>query len=78
MPSIACRCGEVLKFGEIPNSIEFLFISDVQFDGFGRNIDSESLYRSMRSILCCPNCRRLWFFWDGFDREPIPYLLEAE
>lgn len=73
MPSMICRCGEKLGYGEIPNPIEWLTISDVEYDAFCGQIDAEDLYMKMRSILKCVKCGRLWVFWDGFDRPPSVY-----
>jgi hypothetical protein len=76
MPSIICKCGEKLRYGEIPNPIEWLTISDEAYDSYEGKIDSEDLYREMKSILRCPWCGRLWAFWNGFDCEPVSYVPE--
>jgi len=78
MPSIICKCQKKLSYGEIPNSIEWLSISDVNYDKYDNNIDRDKLYMEMISILKCDNCGRLWFFWDGFESEPIPYFPERK
>ena len=77
MPSIQCRCGEVLRYGEIPNPIEWLLISDREFDSFSGVIESERLYRKMRSLLQCPDCKRLWVYWDGFGQDPTEYACQT-
>ena len=74
MPSIICQCGQQLRFGEIPCPIEWLIISDKEFDMFSDNIDREELYKSMKSILKCSECGRLWVYWEGFSIEPIEYV----
>lgn len=76
MPSILCKCKERLRFGEIPNPIEWLIVSDKAYGSFVGTIDAEALYRSMNSILKCPKCGRLWVFWDGFDSDPSCYSPE--
>jgi hypothetical protein len=76
MPSILCTCGEKLGYGEIPNPIEWLAISDTAYDGYAGNIDAEALYREMKSILECPRCGRLWAFWDGFGKPAKVYVVE--
>ena len=73
MPSINCKCGEKLGYGGIPNLIEWLTISDYDYDSYEGDIDSEALYREMKSILRCQVCGRLWFFWNGFNSEPTSY-----
>ena len=74
MPSITCKCGERLGYGEIPNPIEWLIISDVDYDSYENAVDAEKLYQEMKSILKCPSCDRLWFFWSGFGSEPTSYI----
>lgn len=77
MPSMLCKCGHKLSFGEVPNPIELLVISDVEFDSFQGKVDVEDIYKKMKSVLHCPGCGRLWFFRDGFDSAPISYSLET-
>jgi len=74
MPKIVCTCGWWLRYGDIPNPIEWLFISDVDYDKFTGSVDAEELYRALKSFLQCPNCGRLWVFWNGFDQEPAEYI----
>ncbi|GEB35949.1 MULTISPECIES: hypothetical protein [Brevibacillus] len=74
MPKMKCRCGDVLSYGEIPCPIEHLFISDTDFDKFVGKIEAENLYSTMKSFLKCPNCNRLWIFWNGFEEEPTEYI----
>jgi hypothetical protein len=70
MPSIACRCGEPLKYGELPNRIEWLLVSDTEFDQFAGQVDAERVYERMTHALRCPHCGRFWVFWNGFGAEP--------
>lgn len=77
MPKFLCKCGEVVSYSEIPNPVEYLFISDVEYDQFQRTLDAEELYNKMKSILQCKNCGRLWVYWNGFDHEPVSYLPEV-
>ena len=76
MPGITCKCGNIIKYGEIPNPNEWLFISDIQFDNFVEKIDVETLYKNMKSMLICHQCGRLWFFWGGFNNPPTLYEKE--
>ncbi len=50
MPSTSCRCGEILRYGDIPCPIEWLFVSNVAYDKFAANIDAEELYKAMHSF----------------------------
>jgi hypothetical protein len=70
MPSFNCSCGHRISYGEIPCKDEWLFISDTDFDSFAGLVDAEKVYSAMRSFLRCPSCRKLWFFWEGFGKEP--------
>lgn len=78
MPSINCKCGERLKYGEIPCPIEWLIISDESYDAYSGEIDSESLYRDMINMLKCPKCGSLLVFWNGFQFEPVLYAPSVE
>jgi len=73
MPKLRCTCGEVLRYGEIPCPIEWLAISDVEYDELSEPCDLEGLYRQMTTILRCPVCDRLWAFWEGFGKPPTEY-----
>lgn len=68
MPALTCACGQVIPYGAIPCRDEWLFISDVDYDSFVGPVDAEDLYRRMRSFLRCPNCGRLWVFWNGYEQ----------
>ncbi|MEB2843620.1 hypothetical protein GAO09_05645 [Rhizobiales bacterium RZME27] len=73
MPSIACKCGERLSYGDIPNPIEWLLISDTDFDQ-GRNpFDTEALNQEAAHMVKCPSCRPLWIYWGGFRKAPTCY-----
>jgi len=74
MSGFICKCGNVIKFREIPHPNEWLFISEKEFDKHIEEQNEESLYNKMKSMFECPSCKRIWFFWDGFDEHPIPYI----
>jgi len=77
MGKFNCKCGNILSTsGEIPNPIEWLLISDKDYDSFSDKIDAEDLYLKMKTILKCPNCGRLWIFWNGVQEEPSCYFQE--
>ena len=76
MPGIKCKCGNVIKTGEIPNPNEWLIISDVDYDAYSGNIDSEELYKEMKSMLVCKQCGRLWVYWNGYKKDPTPYIID--
>lgn len=75
MPNVVCKCGNILRYGNIPSQIEYKFISDVKYDQFQGQVDSEQLYLQMESFLKCSDCERLWVFWNGFNSKPSVYLL---
>lgn len=74
MPKLVCTCGEVLSYGDIPNPIEWLLISDTDFDQFSGLVEAEAIYKASKSLLRCPHCHRLWVFWDGFQAPPEEYV----
>ncbi len=74
MPKIKCKCGEILSYSEIPSSIEYKFISDVDYDKYEGTIDAEVLYKQMKSFLKCEKCNRLWIFWKGYSNNPTEYI----
>lgn len=76
MPGIICKCGTVIRTGEIPNPHQLLVISDNDFDKFSGLVEAEDLYKSMKHVLLCPTCERLWFYWDGYSSEPYSYSKE--
>lgn len=78
MPKMICSCQETLSYGEIPNPIEWLIISDAAFDKFSGQVDSETIYQAMTSLLRCPNCGRLWVFWEGFQSPPQEFVPTAK
>ncbi|GGJ28928.1 hypothetical protein [Deinococcus roseus] len=77
MPKMLCNCGKVLSFSPIPNPIEYLFISDVDFDFYDGMADTDALYERFQRFAKCPDCGRLWVFWNGFSEMPTSYLPEA-
>lgn len=78
MPGIECKCGNIIKSGEIPNPNEWLLISDVEYDKYSGEIDSEELYQEMKSMLICKQCRRIWVYWEGHQKAPTPYVLDVK
>jgi hypothetical protein len=76
MPSIQCQCGTRLRFGEIPNPIEFLLVADTEFDKVSEDQEWGKLYERMTHMLRCPVCSRLWVFWNGFSELPSSYHAE--
>ncbi|WP_299073325.1 hypothetical protein [uncultured Paraglaciecola sp.] len=73
MPSLKCRCDNRIDFGQIPNPNEWLLVSDVAYDKYDGIVNSEDLYSEFEHALRCPNCQRLWVFWNGFSEEPTCY-----
>ena len=76
MPSFLCKCGEKINYGSIPCADELLVISDIEFDRFAGNVDSEKIYRAMVHALKCPVCKRIWLFESGFAVAPHEYALQ--
>ncbi len=77
MPAILCKCGNRLGLGEIPNPIEWLTISDVDYDSYAGTIDAEVLYSNMKHMLLCTQCERIIIFWNGFQSPPTYYSIDS-
>lgn len=73
MPKLTCSCGCILNLQDIPCKIQYNFISDEEYDKYHGSIQAEELYHRMKMFFKCQECDSLWFFWDGFDGEPIEY-----
>jgi hypothetical protein len=76
MPSIFCKCGERILDGQIPQPNEWLLMSDVEYGDYTGMIDAEQLYLAMKSMLLCPQCGRVWIFWNGYQQLPTCYSQE--
>lgn len=77
MPKILCKCSHPIYVQEIPNPNEWLLISDQEFDKFQGRTDTEELYRTMKSMLVCPSCKRILIFWNGWNSAPSFYSEEV-
>lgn len=79
MPKILCRCGEIIGLGDIPSSNQWMIISDVDItdeDWENKNLNMADLYKKMNIVVKCPKCKRLYIYWNGFDKEPEVYNIE--
>jgi hypothetical protein len=73
MPNMLRTCGHRISYGEIPCRNQWLLISEDFYDQFSGEVDAEIIYRAMLPILRCPNCERLWIFWEGFAKPVSAY-----
>lgn len=78
MPKMRCTCGNLLRMGDIPCDIQYMFISDTDFGKLHEQVDSEELYLKMKMFFQCESCNRLWVFWNGFDKPPQEYVPAQE
>jgi|CXWL01.1.fsa_nt_gi hypothetical protein len=90
MPAILCKCSRRISLGAIPCEHEWLFINDVEYDKMTtspampaggsdpyRSTEediTDVLYRTMRRFVLCPDCGRLWVYWQGYKQEPQEYM----
>lgn len=78
MAKLRCVCNTAIQTsGPIPNELEWKILSDVEFDRFEGQIDSEEIYLASSSMFRCPTCDRLWIFWNGMDKPPLCYKPEV-
>lgn len=77
MSKLNCICGEITDLSNIPCEHDWLVISDVEFDKWNDNNTSvEKFYTQMKLITRCPNCGRLYIYWNGTGNPPIVYKIE--
>ena len=77
MAKFNCKCGNTISTsGQIPNPNEWLMISDVEYDSLDSKITLEELYLKTKSLFVCDKCKRVWIFWNGFDSDPIAYIVD--
>jgi hypothetical protein len=58
MPKMLCKCGNVISWSLIPNPIEYLIISDVEYDKYTDVVDADELYSKMKHIMECTSWER--------------------
>lgn len=78
MPKVLCKCGHFINLSDIPSPNQRLMISDVDYDKYWGKIDAEELFKEMTLVVVCPNCGRLYIYYDGFDKPPIIYKKDTE
>lgn len=77
MSGIMCKCGNRVSYSDVPCKIQWLFMSEVEFDStYTGSVDSDELFSAMKTFLKCPYCSRLIVFWEGESGEPSFYQLE--
>lgn len=73
MSKFVCPCGELIRIsGSIPNPVEWLLVSDEEFDHDGA-IDPQQLYFKMVHLFRCSKSHHLFVFWRGFDAPGTTY-----
>ena len=70
-----CDEGYAHTSGSIPNSNEWLLISDVAYDQLGETIDTKKLYSRMQHMFRCsdPCCGCVAIFELGLGNDPMWY-----
>lgn len=76
MPKYICKCGNVIDLSDIPNSNQILMIEDVNFDKYFDNFNPIDLHQEMILTIRCNECKRLYIFEEGYDKNPIIYKKE--
>jgi hypothetical protein len=61
----------------IPCPDQWNIINDIKYDSFPEMIESSNLLDAMDLMFKCPNCERIWIYWNGFGNEPIVYIPET-
>ena len=74
MSKFVCVCGETIKTsGEIPDPLQWLLISDVEYDDWAGPIDAEALYMAFKHAYECPKSGHVWVFDRDYEHEPRCY-----
>ena len=76
MPSITCKCGNQIRYGNFPSPNEWIIMSEEKFDKYPSDTKIAELLMDSSSILRCPNCERIWIYWEKFGVNPMCYVLE--
>jgi hypothetical protein len=78
MPAIMCICNYKISYTSIPAPDMWLCVSDVEYDSCFNKIDAQELYTKFTHMHKCPNCERLWIFWNGYGLSPTVYKVELD
>ena len=74
MAKLFCTCGRLVRFsGEVPNPREWKLVPDDQLHGHAPRVNVERIALDAASLIRCPDCRRVWIYWKGYDHEPTEY-----
>jgi len=74
MSKFRCVCGEILTTsGSVPNEIEWLYISDVDYERFAGTVDAEEVYEALGHAFVCPRSGHIWVFKEGIENDPSGY-----
>ncbi|KLN36440.1 hypothetical protein FB00_00905 [Cellulosimicrobium funkei] len=63
--------------GPIPNPIEWLLVSDTDFDEFSGRATADDVYAAAQHAFRCPTCDRLHVFWSGLAEPSTVYTREG-
>jgi hypothetical protein len=76
MGKFRCICDNVISTsGQNPNG--WLIIPELEFeDAWDAGKEFADVHQQMRSMFVCPNCGRIWVFWEGLGKRGTPYSPE--
>lgn len=90
MPKLKCRCGETTSLIEVPNPHSFYAIPDEKCWSVVKHVEhalkeehptdhiNAAIVVESILILKCPNCSRLYVYWNDADSPPTVYTQEGE
>lgn len=58
MPKFICKCSNIINCSNIPNENEYHLISDVEVDGYGKQVNLVEFTLNSTMVLSCRNPRR--------------------
>ncbi len=67
MASMKCKCGEILSNSEVPNKIQLIVYTDIEWDKILSEecIETISIPRPQYDVWRCPVCQRVYVFEPG-------------
>ena len=74
MPSYLCKCNKRIDYTTIPAESSYHLLADEDVEIEEDIVTRNAAWSRAVQVLRCPNCDRLWVFWDGFHEAPTEYF----
>ncbi|GMU25073.1 MAG: hypothetical protein AMXMBFR13_51440 [Phycisphaerae bacterium] len=74
MPSYLCKCSKRIDYTKIPADASYHLVADEDVDILEDIVTHTAQWQKGIQVLRCPQCDRLWVFWQGFGSAPTEYV----